>query len=84
MSKPEFTVADEDVERLVELFERMPCVLSEPELTPEQQAAFDKEVAWEEADRKRVEAIFSARIIELQQAALASSAPEGSRAVPRV
>jgi hypothetical protein len=31
--------------------------MSEPELTPEQQAAYDKEVAWEEADRKRDEAV---------------------------
>ena len=58
VEKPEFTISKEDEERLIALFERMPCDLSEPEMTPEQQAAYDKEVAWEEAFRKEVEAKF--------------------------
>jgi hypothetical protein len=40
---------------LIELFEKMPCELADPEMTPEQQAAYDKQVAWEEANRKELE-----------------------------
>jgi len=49
-SKPEFTISKEDEERLVELFSSMPCDLSDPEMTPEQRMAFDREVTRDRAD----------------------------------
>jgi hypothetical protein len=50
VEKPEFTISKEDEERLVELFSRMPCDMSEPEMTPEQRAAYERQEAQDKAD----------------------------------
>ena len=73
MEKRELTITERDVKRLVSMFARMPCVLSDPDLTPEQQVAYEKELAWEDADRERDKAIFNACVIELQRGVAAES-----------